>query len=291
MARPKPKFVKIGCSVVNEPVARDTKCSMMLLAAYMQQRRFQDGLTLEEACRITLNRDALRLILGKSQPKAIRVSLESLASFVSLSWKVEGVSGEFISIQWPSFADYQASQSPNAPPTSPKQVLEESKRRERVREEKNTPSEPLRDSTRAPPESDSPQPEDPPEKPAKKVQPQAIDVTLRLVAQIPESMPGSSVPNLGSPRFDKWAREIDRLQRLDNGGAWTWEEINSVVTWLPTHDDGEFRWGLVVRSAKKFRQHFPRLMATMKNAGHKPETDDQRNLREVREYEAEGING
>jgi hypothetical protein len=99
-----------------------------------------------------------------------------------------------------------------------------------------------------------------------KVQPKATDATLRLVATILKSMPGSDVPVSDPKRFEKWALTLDRLQRLDNDGKWTWGEINSVITWLPTHKRPDFSWGLVVRSASNFRKHFPRMIAEMKSA-------------------------
>ena len=148
----------------------------------------------------------------------------------------------------------------------------------RTEEEQKRTSQLLRSSTRPPPASQSPQP--------KPVPIEASAATEDLIRVIPLSMPGSSVPARGSARFNRWAREIDRLKRLDNSGAWTWEEINAVLNWLPTHDDGEFAWGRVIRSAKKLRQHFPMLMAAMQNEGRerpKAETEDARNLRELKE--------
>ena len=100
------------------------------------------------------------------------------------------------------------------------------------------------------------------------------------------SLVGADVPAYPSSRFNNWAKVIDLLKRRDNGGEWTWEQIHEVIEWLPTHDNGTFAWGRVVRSAKKLRFHFVMLVAAKANEGRerpKVETEDQRNLRELKE--------
>ena len=84
-----------------------------------------------------------------------------------------------------------------------------------------------------------------------------------LCTAILESLPGEKLPAENSTRWVRWAVELDRLQRLD---GWDWGQIDAVLDWLPTHDRGEFRWGLVIRSAAKLRKHFARLHAEMKQS-------------------------
>jgi hypothetical protein len=94
-----------------------------------------------------------------------------------------------------------------------------------------------------------------------------------LLWSIDQSTPGASIPDPGTGRWRRWCQELDRLHRLgerggDRGAGFSWEEIEAVIRWLPTHQgSGDFRWGLVVRSAVKLRQHFARLLAESRSAG------------------------
>jgi hypothetical protein len=85
-------------------------------------------------------------------------------------------------------------------------------------------------------------------------------------------MPGASIPDPGTARWRKWCVELERLHvRGERGGkeGFAWEDIQAVIQWLPGHVRGDFRWGLVIRSASKLRDHFARLLAEMK-AGRAP---------------------
>jgi hypothetical protein len=89
-----------------------------------------------------------------------------------------------------------------------------------------------------------------------------------LTWAIDQSMPGASVPEPGTGCYQRWCQELDRLHSLgEKGGSqgFAWEEIMGVIRWLPGHGRGDFRWGLVVRSAAKLRQHFARLLAECRN--------------------------
>lgn len=94
-----------------------------------------------------------------------------------------------------------------------------------------------------------------------------------LLWAIDQSMPGASIPDAGSARWRRWCQELDRLHRYgERGGSlgFPWPDIEAVIRWLPTHHgSGDFRWGLVVRSASKLRHHFARLLAELK-AAQKP---------------------
>jgi hypothetical protein len=81
-----------------------------------------------------------------------------------------------------------------------------------------------------------------------------------LTNAILESVPRADVPDVSEPRWEKWCVFVDRLHRLD---AWEWDQIHAVLDWLPNHERTNFRWGLVILSAKKLRQHFARLHAEM----------------------------
>lgn len=91
-----------------------------------------------------------------------------------------------------------------------------------------------------------------------------------LLWAIEESMPGASIPEPGSPRWKRWCQELDRLHSIGEPGTeppgWSWSDIGGVLRWLPTHVRGDFRWGLVIRSASNLRKHFARLLAEAKSA-------------------------
>jgi hypothetical protein len=85
-----------------------------------------------------------------------------------------------------------------------------------------------------------------------------------LTWAIGESMPGASIPEAGTERWRSWHQELDRLHTLGERGGkqgFSWEQIMAVIQWLPSHSSNDFRWGLVIRSASKLRDHFARLLA------------------------------
>jgi hypothetical protein len=100
-----------------------------------------------------------------------------------------------------------------------------------------------------------------------------------LLWAIEESMPGASIPDPGTTRYRHWCEELDRLHRLGEKGStegFSWEDIQAVIRWLPTHRKGDFEWGLVIRSARKLRDHFARLLAQMKAAERAPTRESWR---------------
>jgi hypothetical protein len=90
-----------------------------------------------------------------------------------------------------------------------------------------------------------------------KIPPEAFLRVDALSKAILESVPGQRTPKTAAEKT-KAAVIIDRLHRLDGQ---PWETIDEVIAWLPTHERPGFRWGLVVLSARKFRAHFPRMLA------------------------------
>jgi hypothetical protein len=104
MATARKHWFKVGDSLLREPWPRDVKLTMVLLAAWLNQRWARDGLTRAEACRAVMSQGALAEVTGRTHRKHALNSLRTLAKFVSLSIRVRG---EFIHIHWPKFAEFQ----------------------------------------------------------------------------------------------------------------------------------------------------------------------------------------
>ena len=116
---------------------------------------------------------------------------------------------------------------------------------------------------------------------------EALDRVESLSRAISESVPGQSVPTTDRA-VALWAVHLDRLNRLGAKGGdqgFAWGEIDAVIEWLPTHDRPGFRWGLVVLSARKFRDHFPRMLAELRAGPMK--TWDQQETERVQRAEEE----
>lgn len=92
----------------------------------------------------------------------------------------------------------------------------------------------------------------------------------KLRAAINVSVQGQVLGFTAKQRAD-WARELDLLHRRGLpgghlGDGYTWEQIDEVIAWLPTHrGSGDFAWGRVVLSPAKLRKHFPKLLADMRS--------------------------
>ena len=96
----------------------------------------------------------------------------------------------------------------------------------------------------------------------------------QLLLSIDLKLPGQAVPEEGDDRWHRWCHEIDLLHTIGEPGGdqpFSWEDIHAVLRWLPTHQNDDFSWGLVIRSASKLRKHFSRLLAESKRVKRQPE--------------------
>jgi len=234
LATARKHWFRVADSILREPWTRDVKLTMILLAAWLNQRWARDGLSAEEACHATLSRGALLEITGRSQLKSAAKSLRTLSEVTSISVEVEG---EFVSICWPKFAEFQGlapdtrenrgRQSP--PPQTPPQDANADARKRRVS--------PVGETARAPPDSD------------------ALRIAELMKRRVLDRMPRQPVP-LRS--MEPWATDLERLHRLD--GA-SWARIEEVFLWANADDF----WFKNVLSPGKLRKQFARLEAEMEH--------------------------
>lgn len=123
MATPRKRYFKVADSILREPMPRDAKLTLLMLMAWLNQRWARDGIPDEDAGNALLTRGALVEVSGRSQFKSGANALRTLTKFVSMSVEVQG---EFVSVSWPKFAEFQYSQSRSegdgGPGTSPRRA-------------------------------------------------------------------------------------------------------------------------------------------------------------------------
>lgn len=101
----------------------------------------------------------------------------------------------------------------------------------------------------------------------------------RYLAQtVQKTFPRQRVPSVGTLQEQRWAEELERLQRLD---GFSWREIRAMMDFLPEHERGGFRWGEVVLSPQKLRRHAARIWGEMQKKPKAPENPQDRFYRET----------
>lgn len=250
MATERKPFVRLQTSLHREPWTRDEKMTLCELMMFLGDRWARDRLTAKEACNATLTRHQLAAITGRSHLAPARSALRVLSERISLSISIEG---EFTLISWPKFAETQELPSrgrefaiPTKAPPKPQSAPAPS-------QAKNTPSktaDAVPTARQKPSARRTPKPPDP----------EAPESVKRFTVAIGQSNENPDIPKPGTKRWGNWITVFDRLHRI---GGWTWEQIFQVIAWLPTHERGDFRWGLVILSAANFREHFPRMYNEM----------------------------
>lgn len=104
MATPRKKHFRVGDSILREPWRRELKLACVLLQAHLNTRWRRDGVPNTEAGRCLLSRGALQDITGKSRVRSGFALLRELAELVSITVSLEG---EFVSVDWPKFPEFQ----------------------------------------------------------------------------------------------------------------------------------------------------------------------------------------
>jgi hypothetical protein len=229
----------VADSVAYEPWDNDVAAAFIRLLAHLNTRWAREGRDASEACEVVLSRSMAMQLTGSGSLARARSILDRLATHVTLVVDRQGMA---TLVRWPKFAEFQ-----KLPSESGAEVVAQ-------------PSELL------PPPQDAPAParrktEEKTRRASRSprgVPPEALSRVALLRTSIADSVPGER--ELSPAQVLRWGTELDRLHRID---GWSWEQIDAVIMWLPSHDRGEFRWGLVIRSARKLRQHFPRLHAEM----------------------------
>lgn len=86
--------------------------------------------------------------------------------------------------------------------------------------------------------------------------------------------PRQPVPEESPAKLEKWAEELDRLNRLGPPGGnqgYEWREIGEIIKWCQDHSF----WKSNILSASKFRQQITKLENQMKNDGHNDKYKEQ----------------
>lgn len=97
---------------------------------------------------------------------------------------------------------------------------------------------------------------------SKTIEPKAIELATMLF-----ELHKQVDPKVKKPAFDKWAEDIEKINRLDGR---SYEEIEKVIRWVKT--PGNF-WFPNIMSGKKLRMQFSRLFIEMNNSyGKKQKT-------------------
>ncbi len=104
MPTPRKRYFRVADAILREPWPRDVKLMLVLLMAWLNQRWARDGLSADEAGRAILSRSALAEITGRYRLDSARKALRKLADHVSITIEVDG---DFTSIRWPKFAEFQ----------------------------------------------------------------------------------------------------------------------------------------------------------------------------------------
>ncbi len=104
LATPRQHYFRVADSILREPWPRDVKLTLVMLAAWLNQRAIRDGLYGDDACRAVLNQAALHEITGRNQLAHARRAMRALGAHVSCSIRERGA---YTEIHWPKFADFQ----------------------------------------------------------------------------------------------------------------------------------------------------------------------------------------
>ena len=241
MATARKPYVRLETSLYREACSLHEKTMLMMLIMLMGDRWARDRLTAEEACHTTLSHGDLVQITGKKQFKVASNLIQTLSNIASISIEVRG---EFVLIYWPKLAETQEWASRGR----------EFKAR---RKPESAPAPAPAPAKTLPEQSSGAQSASPdPSPPKPKYPPEAAEATRNLIRVVQLNIPGQSVPDDPSARFDKWCVHVDRLERLDNGKNWTWGEINALINWL----EGAKFWSGVIRSTANLREHFAMMM-------------------------------
>lgn len=104
MPTPRKRYFRVADAILREPWPRETKLTMVLLMAWLNQRWARDGLSAEEAGRAVLSRSALAEVTGRHRLDSARVALRKLAEVVSISIEYRD---DFTVIHWPKFPEFQ----------------------------------------------------------------------------------------------------------------------------------------------------------------------------------------
>jgi hypothetical protein len=286
LATPRKHWFRVADSVLNEAWSNNELAALIRLMAYLNTRWARSGLGHDEACSAEIPTAAVMQITGRGRADIARSSLERLAILTGISVQC---SPKVCLIEWPKWADFQELRSRKRPeiaresPCPHPHPQTHKKREEKKESEQSAADAAPRGGLQV---SNPPPPQKPP---LRDPSPEALEIFDLLVRSIQQSMPGASVPPRGADRWRRWCVELERLHvhgEPGGRGGFEWKDIGDVVEWLPTHERGDFRWGLVIRSATKFRKHFARLLAEFKG-GAGGETPDARISRMAREYEEE----
>jgi len=94
----------------------------------------------------------------------------------------------------------------------------------------------------------------------------AYRATRYLIKRIQKNNKRARTPEEGTKLFDKWATEMDRLNRLgppggSEGQGYSWSEIKKLIDWCQDHHF----WSGVILSASNFREKIVKLENQMKN--------------------------
>jgi len=138
VSTPRKRWFRVADSLLREPWDRDTKATLVLLAAHLSSRWASEGLSAAEGCRAVLSRHALAEITGRVRLDKARRSIARLAHHTGIEVSLEG---DNTTIFWPKFSEFQGwttldrgrydpSERPSSPAPAPAPAP---KRREEVR--------------------------------------------------------------------------------------------------------------------------------------------------------------
>lgn len=271
-------YVRIPDAILREPWDDATLADMVRIQAFLNTRWARDHLTAEEAGHACLGPQEMMLVTRTSNATRARrrlLDLRQRTSGVSLGVTEATRSGiKCVIFDWPNFPieqGYRDRDTPQPrdnlgagkplpiPPPIPRPDTAIDKK------ESHANSRALAVSNKAPPIVAQGTLANP--------SPDARAAVDQLLLSIDLKLPGQAVPEEGDDRWRRWCHEIDLLYEIGEPGGdqpFSWEDIHAVLRWLPTHQNDDFAWGLVIRSASKLRKHFSRLLAESKRVKRPP---------------------
>ena len=109
MATPRKHWFRVADALGAEPLSNDELSTIIRLMCALNTRWARDGLTSEQACRITFRPGDLMACTGSASLVRARRIIQALAAHFSLT---VSASGAYTTIEWPKWAVFQELPSP-----------------------------------------------------------------------------------------------------------------------------------------------------------------------------------